>query len=53
MDLCKYSSYSRLLGVTIKAFTAVFRFKKSAADPVEAANNYLISLMQEEAFLLS
>ena len=27
VDLCKYSSYSRLLGVTIKVFTAVFMFK--------------------------
>ena len=52
VDLCKYSSYSRLVGVTIKVFTAIFKFKKFSADPVEAANNYLISLMQEEAFPL-
>ena len=52
VDLCKYSRYSRLVDVTIKVFTAIFRSKKSSAEPVEAANNYLISLMQEEAFPL-
>ena len=52
VDICKYSSYSKLVGVVTKVFTAIFRFKKSSADPVEAANCYLVSLMQEEAFPL-
>ena len=52
VDLCKYSRYSRLVDVTIKVFTAISRSKKSSVEPVEAANNYLISLMQEEAFPL-
>ena len=50
VDICKYSSFSKLIGVTTKLFTAVFKFKKSLADPVEAATNYLIKVMQHETF---
>ena len=50
IDVCKYSSYSKLVGVATKVFSACFKFKKSGADPVEAAHNYLYSLAQEEGF---
>ena len=50
VNICKYSSFSKLISVTTKLFIAVFRFKKSNADPVEAATNYLIKLMQKETF---
>ena len=52
VDICKYSSFSELLGVTVKIFTAVHKFKKSKADPVGPAINYIMKLMQEEAFPL-
>ena len=52
VNICEYSSFSKLIGVVTKFFTAVFRFKKSLADPVSAATNYLMKTMQEEAFPL-
>ena len=51
-NICEYSSFSKLIGVVTKFFTAVFKFKKSTADPVIAATNYLMKTMQEEAFPL-
>ena len=29
LDMCKYSSFSRLIGVTVRFFSAVHEFKKS------------------------
>ena len=50
VNICKYSSFSKLISVTTKLFIAAFRFKKFNADPVEAATNYLIKFMQKETF---
>ena len=50
LDICTYSSFSKLIGVAVKFFTALNKFKKSQSDPVLAATNYLIGLMQDEVF---
>ena len=50
IDICKYSSFSKLIGVTTTFFKFVFKFKNSRADPVEAATNFLFRNMQEEVF---
>ena len=50
VDIHKFSSYSELLRFTGRIFKAVFRFKKSNEDPSKAAVNYLMGLMQGEAF---
>ena len=50
VNICKYSSFSKLISVTTKLFIVVFRFKKFNAGPVEAATNYLIEWMQKEIF---
>ena len=52
LDMHKYSSFGRLISVTVRFFSAVHKFKKSQADPVLAATNYLIRLMQDEVFPL-
>ena len=52
VNISRFSSFSKLISVVSKFFTAVFKFKKSRADPVEAATNYLLKVMQEEAFPL-
>ena len=50
VDVNKYSNYSELLEYTVWIFKAVHRFRKSDADPVRAATNYLMGLMQRDAF---
>ena len=50
VNISNFSSFSKLIGVVSKLFTAVGKFKKSRADPVEAATNFLMKEMQEEAF---
>ena len=50
IDISKFSSFSRLISVVSKFFTAVHKFSKSSTDPVEVATNYLMKVMQEEAF---
>ena len=52
VNISDFSSFSRLIGVVSKFFTAVYKFRKSQADPVVAATNYLMKVMQEEAFPL-
>ena len=53
IDISKFSSFSKLLGVSVKVFTAVSRFKKCSEDgTVNLARNYLIAKMQEESFPL-
>ena len=50
VDVYRFSSFSELLEYTVSIFKVVVRFKKSKADPTRAAINYLMSLMQREAF---
>ena len=52
VNINNFSSFSRLISVVSKVFTVVHKFRKIQADPVEAATNYLIRLMQDEAFPL-
>ena len=53
IDMKKYSSYSKLLGVTIKVFKACKRFKSEPvvlSDLKKQAFTYLIKSMQSECF---
>ena len=50
VDISRYSSYSKLLGVTSRVFQYMFNLRKSEADPIKAATNYLIKQMQAEDF---
>ncbi|XP_064111443.1 uncharacterized protein LOC135218931 [Macrobrachium nipponense] len=52
VNISNFSSFSRLISIVSKVFTVVYKFRKIQADPVEAASNYLLRLMQEEAFPL-
>ena len=52
VNISNFSSFTMLISVVSKVFIAVCKFKKSQADPIEAATNYLMKMMQEEAFSL-
>ena len=52
VNISNFSSFTKLIGVVTKFFSAVFKFKRSSSDPVEAATNYLMKTMQGEAFPL-
>ena len=50
LDMRKFSSFTFLLGVMVKAFKFIVLVKKVSKDLVEMATNYLFKLMQSEEF---
>ena len=52
VDITKYSSFSKLLGVTCNVFKFAFKLRRKDIDCVEAATNYLIKIMQSDEFVV-